>query len=419
MRRGECTASGSATISRDGHAGIEAAERVLENDLQLLPERAQLLRRERAQIPSRPHDASGGYRQERQNGARQSRFAAAGLAHHAERLSGAHGEAHRAHRGETCGSPGPRTARAELDAEIAHRELRLAHRSRGACAAVRARAACGAQQCRGVGLARRLENSRHQAFLDDAPGAHDRHPVGDTGDRAEVVRDQHHRHGALALQAREQPQDLRLHGDIERGGRLVRDQQLRPAGECDRDHHALAHAAGELVRVLPHALPGIAHLHMLEQGERARARRGARQLQVPDHDLGELLAHRQVRCQGGHRILEHQADTGATHAVEIRRGEAEQLPAEEARAACGAAVGRQEPEQREEHLTLAGAGLTDHPETLPGRDRQRNVARRRDRATRGGEGHRQVRDLEYRGGRGRGFSAHAGRGHRARRRRTG
>ena len=44
-------------------------------------------------------------------------------------------------------------------------------------------------------------------------------------------------------------QDLPLHHHVERGGRLVHDDDLRL--ECQRhpDHHALAHAAGELVRV--------------------------------------------------------------------------------------------------------------------------------------------------------------------------
>src|SRR3546814_17068634 len=49
-------------------------------------------------------------------------------------------------------------------------------------------------------------------------------------------------------------QHLRLNGDIERGGRLVRQQQLRPAGQRHGDHHPLAHAAGELVRVVVQAL---------------------------------------------------------------------------------------------------------------------------------------------------------------------
>ena len=42
---------------------------------------------------------------------------------------------------------------------------------------------------------------------------------------------------------------LRLHGDVERGGRLVGDQQLRRAGERHGDHRPLALAARELERI--------------------------------------------------------------------------------------------------------------------------------------------------------------------------
>jgi len=43
---------------------------------------------------------------------------------------------------------------------------------------------------------------------------------------------------------RQQRQDLGLHGDVERGGRLVGDQDVGLAGERDGDHDALALAAG-------------------------------------------------------------------------------------------------------------------------------------------------------------------------------
>ena len=47
----------------------------------------------------------------------------------------------------------------------------------------------------------------------------------------------------------EQLQDLRLHHHVERGGGLVGQQHLGVAGQGHRDRRALAHAAGELVRV--------------------------------------------------------------------------------------------------------------------------------------------------------------------------
>jgi hypothetical protein len=62
------------------------------------------------------------------------------------------------------------------------------------------------------------------------------------------VGDEQHRH-AERLCNPEQLQDLRLHGDVERRGRLVGDQQVGLVGERHGDHHALALAAGELVRI--------------------------------------------------------------------------------------------------------------------------------------------------------------------------
>ena len=45
-------------------------------------------------------------------------------------------------------------------------------------------------------------------------------------------------------------QDLSLHDDVERGGRLVHDDQLRIERQRDGEHDALTHAAGKLVRVV-------------------------------------------------------------------------------------------------------------------------------------------------------------------------
>ena len=54
----------------------------------------------------------------------------------------------------------------------------------------------------------------------------------------------------VALQLLEQREHLRLHHHVERGRRLVGDQEARVARERHRDHHPLALPAGELVRVV-------------------------------------------------------------------------------------------------------------------------------------------------------------------------
>ena len=67
---------------------------------------------------------------------------------------------------------------------------------------------------------------------------------------AHVVRDEQDRRAVVALQPLHQLEDLRLDRHVERGRRLVGDQQRRVARERHRDHHALPHAARELVRVV-------------------------------------------------------------------------------------------------------------------------------------------------------------------------
>ena len=56
--------------------------------------------------------------------------------------------------------------------------------------------------------------------------------VGDVLDDADVVRDEQVAHAQLALQLAQQIQDLRLHRDIQRRGRLVTNDQPRRPTPC-------------------------------------------------------------------------------------------------------------------------------------------------------------------------------------------
>ena len=62
--------------------------------------------------------------------------------------------------------------------------------------------------------------------------------------------DEQHRGSQGIGQHVQMVEDLLLHGHVERGGRLVGDEQFRTAGQTDGDQRALAHAAGEFVREL-------------------------------------------------------------------------------------------------------------------------------------------------------------------------
>jgi hypothetical protein len=66
-----------------------------------------------------------------------------------------------------------------------------------------------------------------QAFLDDSASEHDCNAICDAVDDAEIVRHQDDGHLELLLELFHLLDDLRLDGDIERGGRLVGDEQNR------------------------------------------------------------------------------------------------------------------------------------------------------------------------------------------------
>mgnify|MGYP003694014791 CR=1 FL=1 len=84
-------------------------------------------------------------------------------------------------------------------------------------------------------------------------------PVGDVADDAEVVRDEEVGDLLLRLELDEQVEDRRLHGDVERRGRLVADDELRVSRERARDRDPLLEAAGELHGLLRQRPLGEAH----------------------------------------------------------------------------------------------------------------------------------------------------------------
>ncbi len=92
---------------------------------------------------------------------------------------------------------------------------------------------------------------------------------------AEIVGDEQHREAEPVLQLEQQVDDLRLHRDVERRDRFVRDHERRIERERAGDADALPLASGEGVRET-----------------RARRRRQADQV--------EQLAHPRLTLRAGH-----------------------------------------------------------------------------------------------------------------------
>ena len=125
----------------------------------------------------------------------------------------------------------------------------------------------GAQQAASVGMRGRLKNIALGAKFHQIAGIHHRNPVADLRNYREIVRDEKHSQAELGAEFCQQVENLSLDGDIERGSGLVGNQQLRAIDDGHGDYDALAHAAGELVRIITGATIGVRDgdvLHGLE-----------------------------------------------------------------------------------------------------------------------------------------------------------
>ena len=238
------------------------------------------------------------------------------------------------------------------------------------------------QQTARVGMQRAVEQPRDRRLLDDPAGIHHQHAVGGLRDHAHVVGDDDDRHAELVAQVHHQVEDLRLDRDVERGRRLVGDQQARAAGQRDRQHHPLALAAGELVRIVGHAARRRWDADLLQHLQRPRVQRALRQAFMRADRLHDLLADGEHRVERGHRLLEHHGDAGPANALHARIRECGQHLAGEAHLAGGDARGRlrQQAHDGQRGDALAAAGFPDDAEDLAFVEAERHILDRGDLA---------------------------------------
>ncbi len=175
----------------------------------------------------------------------------------------------------------------------------------------------GGEQRLGVGMLRRREHRLDIALLDDAPMLHHADLVGEAPHQTEVVGDEQHGHAIGLLHALEQSENLRLHGDVERRGRLVGDQEIGTIGERHGDHHALALAARQLMRKGAEPLGRIGNADLLQKLDDAGANllRAARAVKL--EDLADLPLDRMQRIERGHRLLKHHGDLAAANGAQL------------------------------------------------------------------------------------------------------
>ena len=160
------------------------------------------------------------------------------------------------------------------------------------------------------------------AGFDDVAIGHDADAVGDAFDHAQIMGDEQHGHAEALLQRLEQVEDLGLHGDVERGGGLVGDEQVGLVGERHGDHDALALAARKLVRIGGEAAGRVGNADLVEQFEGAGAGGVGGQAFVNGEHFADLALDGVDRIERGHRLLEDHRDVVAAHRAQFALPEA-------------------------------------------------------------------------------------------------
>ncbi len=160
---------------------------------------------------------------------------------------------------------------------------------------------------------------------------------------------------------------LRLHRDVERRGRLVGDQQVGFGDQHHRDHHPLAHAAGDFVRVEPEHAFGVVDAHRLQHGVNA--------LRVPPGGAVSGAVSSASAICAPMVITGFSENFGSCITIEMRRaangahlpfGSASggPMPSKPRRSAVTAPGGRMSLQDRAAGHRLAGAAFADDAEPL-------------------------------------------------------
>ena len=229
------------------------------------------------------------------------------------------------------------------------------------------------QQALGVRVVVGEEDRPPVRALHNGAGVHHDDLIGQVRDDSEVVGDHDDGGAELVLQGLHDLQHLGLHGDVERRGGLVRDEQLGIQRHRHRDHRALPHTAGELVREVIHPPIRLRDAYQPEQIHGPGPGLGLRHGVVvqPDH-LHDLPADLVERVQAGQRVLEDHPDLRAADLVKLLAGHGQQVFALEQGGAADPGATCETHDRLGGHA-LARAGFADDAEGLPGIDIERHT----------------------------------------------
>ena len=218
-------------------------------------------------------------------------------------------------------------------------------------------------------MLRAVDHIGDRSDLGNPAGVHHSDAIRGLGDHAHVVRDEHHRRAVVAAEPLQERDDLRLDRYVQCGGRFIGDNEFGIRRERQRDHDALPHAAGELVRIMIEAARGRGDADLGQKITRALVRRRGCQVEMRHDRLDELAADRIQRVERSQRILEYRADFASTDPAHGFGREFVYAPTVEPDF-TGADSSRwvDEPDDRRTGERFAGARFPNHPQHFAGRD---------------------------------------------------
>ena len=162
---------------------------------------------------------------------------------------------------------------------------------------------------------------------------------------------------------------LDLGRDVERGGRLVEDQQIRVAAQRHRGHQPLQLAAGDLMRVAPAQAVGVGKLQGAIQLLGATVGLLPGQLAVEDGGFGDLLSDGQCGVEGGGGALGEIGDALAAKLALFLRRHGDDVPPLQPDLAAGELQARLGVSQRRQgDGGLARSRLADQGDHFPATD---------------------------------------------------
>ena len=379
------------------HLRIERSKGILKDHLHIKARLVQFFLAEAENVAALKLDLAGGRLHQAQDGSTAGGFTTARFAHEAEGLTFEHLKGHifdRMHL-RHCAAQNAALDR-ETGDEVFYIQQHLigafdrlnlglldAHQLHGLGIILTAHLAefwNRRQQRLGIVVLRVLKDLVDGAFFDLIAAIHDHHAVGHLRHHRHIVGDEHHRSTGFALQTIHQCKNFGLDGHIERGCGLIRNQQTRLAGHGHCDHHTLAHAAREFMRVLFHPPLGLGDADLAQNLDGARLCLFLGHALVDSQTFGQLAAHSEHRIERRHRFLKNHSDlisANLLHQIGLGFGEVDGLVIariEHQFARCnGAAAIFNKTHKREGRDRFARSGLPYDAQSFTSRDVKRNI----------------------------------------------